>query len=210
MNLFDDGYGSLLALLRPKSTISRLEERAEPREIQRHLIDGLGTGVVLRVPEPLPSSEHLASVAARVQALHGSPAALLLPRGDGADATLVWFAAAAAAPPRLCMAALIPARVRRRSSRVCIETDVECDVCGKRQYAAGAELEQLGARALADLDVIPICAECLGAAARDPELWERRRARHAGRRLRLISGAGEALATARDREHLRLVREDSR
>ncbi len=208
MNLFDDGYGSLLALLRPKSTIARLEERAEPREIQRHLIEGIGSGVVLRVPEPPPSSAHLASVAARLHASQGSPAALLVPRGaDGAEATLAWFATAA--PARLCMAALIPARARRRT-RVSIETDVECDVCGERQYAAGAELEQLGSGTLADLDVIPICASCLGAAAQDPELWERRRARRAGARLRLISGDGEALATGRDREHLRLVREDSR
>src|SRR5262245_53795990 len=106
MNLFDDGYGSLLALLRPKSTISRLEERAEPREIQRHPGDGLGTGVILRVPEPAPSGDPLAWLAARAHALAGSSTALLTPRADGsAEATLVWFAAAAAASPRLCLAA---------------------------------------------------------------------------------------------------------
>jgi hypothetical protein len=211
MNLFDDGYGSLLALLRPKSTISRLEERAEPRAIERHWIDGLGAGVILRVPEPAASSAALASLAARAQALAGSSTALLTPHGGGsADAALVWFAAAAAAPPRLCMAALVPALARRRGSRVSIETDVECDICGKPQYAAGAELEQLGAEGLSDLDIIPICASCLGTAAQDPELWERRRTRQAGARLRLVCGEGEALATARDRDHLRLVREESR
>ena len=210
MALFDDGFGSLLDLLRPTPAVARLEARAEAPIFE--------TAAVLRVLEPsaraaqtsdaLPRREHVRAVEAAAwrlsRVLAESRTALVSPREGSGDASLAWFVGAAAAP-RLCMAAWIQRGTRRRRSRVRVDADVCCDVCGCPCYAAGRELRWLGARSSVELELTPICARCLGATARDPELWQRTVGR-ARSRLRLVSGEGAGGSPQRAR--LRVVRSD--
>ena len=235
----DDGSGSLLELLRPKSAIARL---AEPRAVEHPML-ALGSGAILRVIEPAPAPRadretlrtaarldrklrswlsettyahwrgHLGAVATaswpRSAELRDSRAALLTPVAAGAsDASLAWFLGAAALPARLQLTALIASGARRRRPRVLFGVDVYCDLCDQPQYAAGYELHALGGRALAELDVTPICRECLGRAARDPEVWERRRIRTAAARLRLIAGDRSVPGKRGDRGRFRVVGSD--
>jgi hypothetical protein len=154
---------------------------------------------------------HLASIAASTQPLSGalleSRTALLTPVAGGtSDASLAWFLGAAVALPRLQLGALIAGGARRRRARIRVDADVDCELCDAPQYAAGNELAALGARGLAALNVAPICRACLGAAARDPELWEQRRSGRARAALRIIAGANARSDSGKSRAALHIVR----
>ncbi len=160
-----------------------------------------------------PWRGHLGRVAAESASLsgvlHEPPTALLTPVPDTRDASLVWLLGGAMLPARLHLAALVASGARRRRPRVAFDADVHGEFCERPQYAAGHELQSLGGHGLAQMDVAPICRECLGHAARDPQLWEQRRVRRAaGARLRLVAGERSVAMSWKDRRRFRVVRGD--